>query len=106
MYCQVVTTVPSRDAARALAESAVLARLAACAQVGGPIESTYWWQGQLDSAEEWRVVFKTTVERYPDLQAHILDGHEYAVPEVLAFGVLDGNPAYLAWLSDEATGPA
>jgi periplasmic divalent cation tolerance protein len=100
-YCQVVTTLPSRDAAEALAESAVLARLAACAQVGGPIASTYWWQGQVDSAEEWTVVFKTTTERYDELQRHILDSHDYDVPEVLATPVLDGNPAYLAWISDE-----
>ena len=102
MYCQVVTTVPSQEAAEALAESAVVARFAACAQVGGPIGSTYWWQGQVDTGEEWQVLFKTTVERYPALQAHILDNHEYDVPEVLAFPVLDGNPAYLAWLSEEA----
>jgi periplasmic divalent cation tolerance protein len=103
LYCQVVTTVPSQAAAEALAESAVLARFAACAQVGGPIASTYWWQGRADSAEEWQVVFKTTVARYGALKAHILDNHDYDVPEVLAFPVLDGNPAYLAWLSEEAT---
>jgi periplasmic divalent cation tolerance protein len=100
-YCQVVTTLPSREAAEALAENAVLARLAACAQVAGPIASTYWWQGQVDSAEEWQVVFKTTTERYEELQAHILDNHEYDVPEILASPVLDGNPAYLAWISEE-----
>lgn len=99
--CQVVTTVGSQEAAQALAESAVLARLAACAQVLGPLSSTYWWEGELRTAEEWQVVFKTSRDRYPDLQAHILDRHEYDVPEVLALPVLDGNPVYLAWVAEE-----
>ena len=104
-YVQVTTTTDERAEAAELAASAVAERLAACAQVLGPIASTYWWQGQVDTAEEWQVVFKTTVERYEALQEHILDNHEYDVPEVLAFPVLDGNPAYLAWLSEEAVSP-
>ena len=33
----------TREATASLAESAVRARLAACAQIVGPITSTYWW---------------------------------------------------------------
>ena len=100
-HLNVVTTVGSREAADALAQSAVLARVAACAQVGGPITSTYWWQGEPQTAEEWRVTFKTPVDRYDALEAHILANHEYDLPEVLALPVIAGNPAYLSWLSEE-----
>ena len=100
-HCQVVTTVGSAEDARQLAESSVLARLAACAQVSGPLTSTYWWEGEVNRADEWQVVFKTTMGRYDDLQAYLLDSHPYDMPEILCLPVTAGNPAYLAWVSDE-----
>jgi periplasmic divalent cation tolerance protein len=102
-YAQAVTTTDSREAAEALARSAVEARVAACAQVSGPINSTYWWQGSIESSEEWYVTFKTTVERYPELEQHIRDHHSYDVPEVVLLPVLAGNPAYLSWVGEETT---
>ncbi|SCF50019.1 divalent cation tolerance protein [Micromonospora matsumotoense] len=100
-HAQAVTTTDSRDAAEALARSAVEARVAACAQVSGPISSTYWWEGQVENAEEWYVVFKTTAERYAALEEHIREHHTYDVPEVVLLPILAGNPAYLAWVSEE-----
>jgi len=102
-YAQVVTTTDSREAADVLARSAVEARLAACAQVLGPVQSTYWWEGKIDSSEEWYVVFKTTAERYPDLERHIRERHSYDVPEIVLTPILAGNPAYLSWISEETT---
>jgi periplasmic divalent cation tolerance protein len=100
-YCQVLTTTDSREAAQALARGAVEARTAACGQVAGPIISTYWWQGRLETAEEWQILFKTTTHRYPALEAHIRQHHSYEVPEILCTPIVAGNPAYLDWLSAE-----
>jgi periplasmic divalent cation tolerance protein len=100
-HLNVVTAVASREQADALAQSAVLARVAACAQVAGPITSTYWWDGELQTAEEWQVIFKTAADRYDALEAYLLANHEYDLPEVLALPVLAGNPAYLSWLTEE-----
>jgi periplasmic divalent cation tolerance protein len=100
-YCQVVTTVETRAAADTLARGAVDQRLAACAQVLGPIESTYWWQGAIETAEEWQVVFKTTTSRYPPLAEHIRSNHSYDVPEVLCLPVIDGDPAYFRWIDEQ-----
>ncbi len=102
-YCQVITTVASREAAESLGRSAVEARLAACAQVVGPIASTYWWRGSVESAEEWQIIFKTTDVRYDELEAHVRSRHEYEVPEILRIPVVAGNPAYLSWLTAETT---
>ncbi len=99
--CQVITTVASREAADLLGRGAVEARLAACAQVVGPITSTYWWQGAVESAEEWQVLFKTTTDRYAELEAHIRSHHSYQVPEILCTPVSAGNTSYLSWLTAE-----
>ena len=97
----VVTTVDSTDAAATLARSAVNARLAACAQVSGPITSTYWWNGAVEDAQEWVITFKTTADSYAALEQHIRENHPYETPEILALPIVAGNPAYLSWVRAE-----
>lgn len=98
---RVEITVDTREGADRLAESAVGHRLAACAQVGGPVTSHYRWEGEVHRDQEWTVVFKTTDDRLDDLTAHIVREHPYDVPEVVAVPVVGGNPSYLAWVRDE-----
>lgn len=100
-YVQVWTSTDGRGAADELARSAVEKRLAACAQVDGPIISVYQWQGDVRTAREWRVVFKTTAALSERLQAHLLDIHSYETPEVVAAAIIHGAPDYLAWISAE-----
>lgn len=104
-YCQVVTAVDAPAAAEELARAAVDVRLAACAQVVGPITSVYRWRGDIENTQEWQVLFKTTLERYPALAAYIEANHSYEVPEILCTPVLAGNLAYLDWLRTETQEP-
>jgi periplasmic divalent cation tolerance protein len=101
---RVETTVDSREGAERLARSVVEHRLAACAQVGGPITSFYRWEGRVQADEEWTVVVKTAADRLDELTAHIGEVHPYDVPEVVAVPVTGGNPAYLEWVRDETRG--
>ncbi|USY20490.1 divalent-cation tolerance protein CutA [Nocardiopsis exhalans] len=98
---RVETTVDSREGAESVAGSVVEHRLAACAQVGGPIRSFYRWEGETQADEEWTVVIKTAADRLDDLVAHLVRTHPYDVPEIVAVPVTGGNPAYLAWVRDE-----
>jgi periplasmic divalent cation tolerance protein len=100
-FVQVVTTTDSAEAAAALARSAVEARLAACAQIDGPLDSVYWWDGMVDTAKEWRVTLKTTGTRSTALVEHIKAAHTYDVPEVLVTPIVGGFEPYLDWLQAE-----
>ncbi|REF36429.1 divalent-cation tolerance protein CutA [Thermasporomyces composti] len=97
----VTTTCDDEERARTLARSAVEARTAACAQVVGPLTSTYWWDGKVTESKEWMVVFKTTAERFPDLESHVKVHHTYEVPELVATPVTGGSSAYLDWITQE-----
>lgn len=97
-YLQVTTTFNSEDEAGRVARALVERRLAACTQVLGPISSTYWWQGEVEEAQEWLLFAKTTDERYPALEGAIRELHSYTVPEILAVPVVAGNFAYLEWV--------
>ncbi|MEV6109403.1 divalent-cation tolerance protein CutA, partial [Streptomyces sp. NPDC051940] len=94
------TTSDEREAQH-LARGAVERRLAACAQVGGPVTSVYRWQGAVDTAREWQVVFKTVRDRYPALEAYLREAHSYDTPEIIATEIAGGSPEYLAWVAAE-----
>jgi periplasmic divalent cation tolerance protein len=100
-YLRVETTVGSLEEAGRIAEAVVVARTAACAQVLGPIASTYRWQGAVERAEEYMVVMKTTAARYPELEQQLIGLHSYDVPEIVAVAVRAGSPAYLRWVAAE-----
>jgi periplasmic divalent cation tolerance protein len=100
-YLQVQTTTDSRAEAMELSRAAVESRLAACAQVAGPVASMYWWDDGLERAEEWLVLFKLPADRYEDLAAFIADRHSYDEPEIVALPIVTGSAAYLSWLRDE-----
>ncbi len=99
--CLVTTVVDARSVADVLAASAVAGRLAASARVGGPVDSTYWWDGRVETAQEWPVQFKTALDRLDALVDHVRVAHPYDVPEILVTTVASGNPDYHAWVHDQ-----
>jgi periplasmic divalent cation tolerance protein len=102
-FVQVMTTLGSREEADRLARGLVEDRLAACVQVIGPISSTYRWQGEVETTEEWLALAKTTAELYGALETAIRHRHSYEVPEILAVPVAEGNPGYLDWVRESVT---
>lgn len=97
-YVQVSTATPTREAAMTLAGGATSARLAAGAQVAGPVTSVFWHLGEQGSSEEWQVLLYTTADRYPQLEAHLIDAHPWDNPQVTAVPIVHGSAAYLAWV--------
>ena len=98
---QVTVTAPSAEEAERLGRLAVERRLAACAQVGGPISSTYWWHGEVTSCGEWVCTLKTTGDRLDALVAAVREAHPYEVPEIVATAIAGGDADYLAWVDAE-----
>ncbi len=101
IFLQVATTCETQDEANQLAAALVGRRLAACVQVQGPIQSTYRWEGVVQSSAEWLCTMKTTATRFDSLRSAILELHSYDVPEVVATEIIDGSGAYLEWLAAE-----
>ena len=93
----VLTTLPNRDAARQMARAIVERRLAACAQIS-EIESFYIWDGALRHEPEWRIVFKTTGERWREIEAAIRELHVDDVAAIVALPVDHAAADYAAWV--------
>ncbi|WP_324787045.1 divalent-cation tolerance protein CutA [Streptomyces sp. H51] len=97
------TTIDDEERAKALARGAVENRLAACAHIDPPFNAVYWWKDALETAQEWRISYKTTQERLPELEAWVSEQHSYEVPEWVTLPVTGGSEAYLAWVVEEST---
>ena len=104
-YYIVTTAVPDRATARAIARAVVEKKLAAGVQILGPVDSHYWWQGEICQAEEYLCLCRTTTRHQPALEAEILAMHPYVTPEVTALPIASGNHDFLAWIT-QSTGPA
>jgi periplasmic divalent cation tolerance protein len=100
-YLQVQTATDSRAEAMELARVAVEARLAAGAQVAGPVTSTYWWDDGVERAEEWLVMLKLPADRYDELAALLAERHSYDEPEIVATPIIRASETYLTWVTEE-----
>ncbi|MEU2787406.1 divalent-cation tolerance protein CutA [Streptomyces sp. NPDC007100] len=98
-----MTTTDSAAKAETLARGAIEARVAACAQIGAPVTSVYRWDGAVETAQEWQVLFKTAAARYEALEAYLLQAHDYDTPEIIATPVTRGGAGYLAWVTEETS---
>ena len=97
----VLTQMPDRASAQALARTLVEAHLAACVSVGAPVESLYHWRGQIETTQEVPVAVKTRSGRYTEIEAAIRALHPYELPEIIAVPIIDGLAPYLDWIASE-----
>lgn len=96
----VTSTTDSETAARELATAAVEAKLAACAQIVGPITSVFVWEGEVRTEREWRLELKTAADRVAALVELVEAQHSYDVPEIVVSSITGGSRAYLKWIDD------
>jgi len=100
-YIQVLTAAEKKEDAEKIAKVLVEKRLAGCVQIIGPIESTYWWKGNVETAEEWLCFIKSKKVLYEELEKAIKEIHPYEIPEIIAIPIVGGSKVYLEWLSNE-----
>jgi periplasmic divalent cation tolerance protein len=97
----VLTNLPGRAEAEAVALRLVESRVAACVNILGGCTSVYRWQGRVEQANEVPLLIKTTQAAYPRLEAELRACHPYELPEIVALPVNAGLPAYLQWVKEE-----
>jgi len=86
----VLTNLPDRETAQALARVLVEGRLAACVNIGA-----------IEMGIEIPVAIKTRQVLYSNVEAAIRQIHPYELPEIVAVPITDGCAAYLDWIRAE-----
>jgi periplasmic divalent cation tolerance protein len=98
----VVTTVGSREEAQRMARTLIERKLAACAQIS-EIESIYRWKDAVQQEPEFRVLLKTSDERYAEVERAIRELHSYELPAIHSFAFAHVFPAYAAWITENVS---
>ena len=97
----VFITVDSQENAQKIADKLLAERKAACVNIIPAIESHYWWQGKIESANEFMLVVKTRAALLDELIALVKQNHPYTIPEIIALPIIGGNEDYLNWIEKE-----
>ena len=100
----VVSTFPDVATARRIGQQLVEEHCAACANILPTVESIYWWEEKVESANETLVLFKTSASRYNALETTLRQLHPYEVPEIIALPIERGLPDYLRWVTGNCRG--
>ena len=94
----ILITTGSEEEAHRIADQLLNQRKAACVNIMPRVDSLFWWQGKLDSAQESLLVIKTKASKLKEITELVKRVHSYEVPEVIALPIVGGNEDYLKWL--------
>ncbi len=97
----VFVTAGTEEEARRIAELLLGQRKAACVNIVPKVDSLFWWQGKLDSAQESLLIIKTVASLLPEIVELVKGVHSYEVPEIIAMPIIGGNEDYLKWIDSE-----
>ena len=97
----IITNLPDRESAAALAQRLIEERVAACVNILSPCTSVYHWQGKVENAAETPLFIKTLRRHYAAVERIIRECHPYELPEIIAVAIAAGLPAYLEWIAAE-----
>lgn len=97
----ITTTFENRADGEKMAAALLAKRLIACAQISGPVRSTYWWQGEITAADEYLLVMKSDESLYHELEQVIRDLHPYETPEIVATVITHVSEDYRRWMEKE-----
>ena len=94
----VYVTTSSKAEADKIGRTLLEKKLCACINVWGGMESTYWWEGKLETAQEWVLLIKAPAEKVETILPLIKATHSYTTPCVMAWDIDRGSPEYMEWL--------
>ncbi len=99
-YIVVYITTPDIDTAKKIADTLVREKLAACVNITSKINSTYYWQGNIENEDEFLMIIKTREDRFNNLERRVKELHPYSVPEIIALPIVRGSHDYLKWIDE------
>jgi len=97
----VLVTTGSEEEAHSIADLLLNQRKAACVNIVARVDSLFWWQDKLDSAQECLLIVKTRASVLNEIVSLVKELHSYDIPEIIALPIIGGNQDYLEWVGKE-----
>ena len=96
----IITTLHDKADALRIGKGLLQKHLIACYNLW-PIESAYWWKGELLEEKETMVLMKTQDKHFEAVRKFIKDESGYEVPEVIALDPLEVDESFTKWVNSE-----
>jgi periplasmic divalent cation tolerance protein len=99
MIVLIATLHKKQDALR-IGKGLLEKRLIVCYNLW-PIESAYWWKGEVVEENEVMMIMKSTIRWFDDIVEYVKIESGYEVPELIALDSEKIDPAYQKWINEE-----
>ncbi len=101
-YVVLFITTADDEEAQLISRVLLEQRKAACVNIVPRVSSLFWWQGNIEQAEESLLVVKTRVKLLDEIVKLVKEIHSNDVPEIIALPIVGGSQDYLEWVGEEA----
>lgn len=106
MNVVILVTCANKREARRIARGLVEQRLVACVNIVDEIKSIFWWQKEIDSANEVLLIAKSKRSLIQKIIKQVKSLHSYQTPEIIALPVVGGNQDYISWINESLRQPS
>jgi len=93
-------TCGSFDEAERIARFLLEKRLVACTNIVG-VDSRYLWLGNLESDQEYLVIFKSVENLFPQIERVVREAHSYDLPVITAQRMKKASLEVRKWILEE-----
>ena len=97
-YITLFITTASVTEAEQISKTLLERRKVACVNIISRVSSHFWWEDNIDSAEESLLITKTRSALLSDVINLVKGMHSYDIPEIIALPIVGGNEDYLQWI--------
>ena len=96
----VYITVPNVGEAKKISHQLLHKKLVACTNIF-PIESMYWWNGEINENVEFVILAKTSDKNFEKIEKTVKGMHKYEMPAIYSWKVDKVSKDYEDWVNKE-----
>ncbi len=98
MFCKIITTTDKKHIPEKLSNELLKNNYSPCIQITNPIESKYYWDGQIKSIEEYKIDIKTLNNLSDKVISLIKKIHNYKTPQIITQQLEIKDKEYKEWI--------
>ncbi len=91
-------TTPDLPTANRISQTLLNEKLIACSNLLPDMESSYWWNGKIESAHECVLILKSTDQHTSAIMERVKALHPYENPCIIEIAIESAAKAYSDWL--------
>ena len=99
-YCIVTTATNNKQVAKKITDELLNLKLVSYVQESKRF-SSYWWKNEIVQEDEYILTMGSKKSLFPQIKSKIKEMHNYEVPAIVMYDILDANEDILNWIDNE-----